>query len=591
MRRLPSRTNPWLAMAVMGWCAWVQPAQAATFITATDQLLDQAESLRSTDHARFVQMLEQIHREAPRLSRSEQWRLRYLDAWETMFEGDYAKSEVELRDVIDHSGDTALVARASSQLLNNLATNRRYEEAYALANRLTSELPQISDRNARFALLTNLSQMMDFAGQIDLAIQYARLAQDVVPRGESLCYPLSMQVAALSNGKQLTSSNPLIQQTIDTCTVARKPVFTNAAWLILGSLYLDENQPDKAMALLDRIGPAISASRYYPQMLSSQVVRAQAYAKLGDDKQARQAALAALAMSHPGDVSEWLMTAYDVLYQIEKKHGNHATALAYYEQYVAQNAGNLSDVTARTLAYEVAKQHVLQEKLETETLSKQNNILRLEQALDRKAVEASRLYIVLLLLALVSIFYWLLRIKRSQLRFKQLSSLDGLTGILNHQNFMIEADRTLRTLEKKQGAACLVYVDLDYFKQVNDTHGHAIGDAVLRRTVAICRQHLRPTDLFGRLGGEEFGILLLDCSSHQGAGIADRIRVAIEGTSVDSDGDAVSFSASVGLASTNRCGYNLHKLCKDADAALYRAKRTGRNRVISDSENGNLVEA
>jgi diguanylate cyclase (GGDEF)-like protein len=578
-------------MAAMVWWAFAHPVHAATFITDPDQFLDQAESLCSADHPRFVQMLEQIRQEAPRLSKSQQWRLRYLDAWETMFEGDYAKSEAELRDVIDHSGDPILAAKASSQLLNNLATNQRYAEAYALANHLTSELPQVSDPHARFTLLTNLSQMMDYAGQIDLAIQYARLAQDVVPRGESLCLPLSMQMAALYNGKRLVSTSSLVQKAIDTCTAARKPVFANTAWLTLGSLYLDENQPDRAMALLDRIAPAISASHYYPHMLSSQVERAQAYAKLGDDKEARQAALAALAMSHPGDVSEWLMTAYDVLYHIEKKHGNHATALAYYEQYVAQNAGNLSDVAARTLAYEVAQQNVLQEKLEAETLSKQNNILRLEQALDKKAVEASRLYIALLLIALVSIIYWLFRLKRSQLRFKQLSSLDGLTGILNHQNFMSEADRTLRALERKQGSACLVYVDLDYFKQVNDTHGHAVGDAVLRRTVAICRHHLRPTDLFGRLGGEEFGILLLDCSSLQGAGIADRIRVAIEGASVDSEGDAVSFSASVGLASTNRCGYNLHKLCKDADAALYRAKRTGRNRLITDSENGNLVEA
>ncbi|RDS86190.1 tetratricopeptide repeat-containing diguanylate cyclase [Dyella psychrodurans] len=591
MSRLSSRATPWLAIAAMAWCALVQPVHATTSITHPAQFLDQAEKLRTADHPQFVRMLEQIHQETPRLNASEQWQLRYLDAWETMYEGNYAKSEIAFRDVIDHSGNTILAAKASGLLLNNLALNRRYEEGFALANRLTSDLPSISDPNARFILLTNLSQMLDFAGQIDLAIQYARMAQDIVPRGESLCRPLSMQVAALYNGKRLTSSSPILQQAIDSCSAAREPVFTNVIWLTLGSLYLDENQPDKAMALLDRIAPAIIANHYYPHMLSSQVERAQAYAKLGNDQEARKAALTALAMSHPGDISEWLMTAYDVLYHIEKKNGHNANALSYYEHYVAQSTGNLNDITARTLAYEMAQQHTLVQKLETETLSKQNNILRLEQALDKKAVETSRLYIVLLLVALVSIIYWLFRLKRSQLRFKQLSSLDGLTGILNHQNFMSEADRALHALEKKQGSACLVYVDLDYFKQVNDTHGHAVGDAVLRRTVAICRHHLRPTDLFGRLGGEEFGILLHDCSSHQGMAIADRIRGAIEAASVDGDGSAVSFSASVGLASTNVCGYSLQKLCREADAALYRAKRSGRNRVIANTENGDLVEA
>ena len=571
-----------------GHCAATDPVPAIANPTA---FLDQAESLERKDHPRFVQMLAQIHQAAPAMTSSDQWHLRYLDAWETMFEGNYAKSEVQLRQVVDHSGDATLAFRASSLLLMNLWLTRHYEEAFALANRLTAQLPQIKDPMTRYVALTYLSQMLDFAGQTDLAVKYAQMMEGAMPRGENRCLTLNLQVAARSNGKRLVSSDPQIQEAIDACTASHQFVAVDSVWLVLSSLYLDENQPAKAISLLDRIDPSIRASHFFFHMLSSQAERAEAYAKLGNDSAAKNAALAAIALSHPGQISEWLMVAYRVLYDIEKKEGHHAAALAYYEQYVTQDKDNLDDVSARTMAYEVAKQDVLQEKLETETLSKQNNILRLQQALDKKAVEASRLYIVLLLLALVSIIYWLLRIKRSQLRFKQLSSLDGLTGILNHQNFMSEADRTLRGLEKKQGSACLVYVDLDYFKQVNDTHGHAVGDAVLRRTVAICRQHLRPTDLFGRLGGEEFGILLLDCSSHQGAGIADRIRETIEAASVDGDGYAVSFSVSVGLASSNRCGYNLHLLCKEADAALYRAKRTGRNRVIADSESGNLLQA
>jgi diguanylate cyclase (GGDEF)-like protein len=399
-----------------------------------------------------------------------------------------------------------------------------------------------------------------------------------------------MQAAALYNGKRLTSSSSELQRAIDTCVAAREPVFADAMRLTLGSLYLDENQPGKAMVLLDRIAPDIGTNHYYPHMLSAQVERAQAYAKLGNDNEARKAALAAIAMTHPGDISEWLTLAYEVLYQVEKRQGHSAAALSYYEHYVIQDKGYLNDISARTLAYEVAQQHMLVQKLETEKLSKQNNILQLQQALDKKAVEAGRLYIALLLMALVSVFFWLFRLKRSQLRFKKLSWLDGLTGIFNHQHFISEADRALRLLEKKLGTACLISIDLDHFKQVNDTHGHAMGDEVLRRTVAICKQHLRPTDLFGRLGGEEFGILLLDCSRDQGLAIANRIRMAIGSTEMENDGCVVSFSASVGLASTDRSGYGLQRLCMEADAALYRAKRAGRNRVIADTEDGSLVE-
>ena len=578
-------------MAAMAWCLLVQPGHTTPTITNPTEFLDRAESLRTADHPRFLQMLEQIHQGTPHLSSSEQWHLRYLDAWEIMFEGGYAKSEAVFREIINHSGDEILAAKASALLLSNLGANRRYEEAFALANRLTTDLPRIKDPQARFAILTNLSQMLDYAGQTDLAIQYARMAEDVIPSGETLCRPMSMQVAALYNGKRLASTSPELQRAIDTCVAAREPVFANLMRLTLGSLYLDENQPDKAIALLDQITPSIRANNYYPHMLSAQVERAQAYAKLGYDKDAKKAALAAIAMSHPGDISEWLMVAYEVLYRVEKRQEHSAAALSYYEHYVTQDMGYLNDISARTLAYEIAQQHMLTQKLETEKLSKQNNILQLQQTLATKAVETSRLYIALLLVVLVSIVFWVFRLKRSQLRFKELSCLDGLTGIFNHQHFISEAERTLRLLEKKRSAACLVSIDLDYFKQVNDTHGHAVGDAVLRRTVALCQKQLRPSDLFGRLGGEEFCLLLVDCSRRQGLLIADRIRVAIEAMPVEVDGCFVSFSASLGLASTDTFGYGLQRLCREADAALYRAKRGGRNRVVADTEDGNLARA
>ena len=591
MPRLSSRFWPWPALAGMAWCVLVQTGHAATAITDPAAFLDQTESLRTKDHPRFVQMLDQIHREAAGLTSGEQWHLRYLDAWETMFQGDYAKSGTQFHDVIDHSGDMTLIAKASGMLLSNLALNRRYEEAFAQANRLTSDLPRVKDPLARSVLLMNLSQMLDLAGQTDLAINYARMMASAAPAGESLCRPLSLQVAALYSGKRLTSSSPELQRAIDTCVADRQPVFANTMWLVLGSLYLGEDQPGKAMALLERIGPGIRISHYFPHMLSAQVEWAQVYAKLGKDSDARKAALAAVAMDTPDDISEWLKEAYEVLYRIEERRGHTAAAFSYYEHYVAQDKGYLNDISARTLAYEVAQQHTLVQKLETEKLSRQNNILRLQQILDAKAFETSRLYITLLLVILVSIVFWLFRLKRSQLRFKKLSFHDGLTGIFNHQHFVGEADRALRLLEKKRGAACLISIDLDHFKQVNDTHGHGMGDAVLRHTVTICRQQLRPTDLFGRLGGEEFGILMLECSCDEGIAIADRIRMAIEATPVVEDECVVWFSASVGLACTDTCGYGLPRLFREADAALYRAKRAGRNRVIAGSENGSLVEA
>ena len=581
MRGMSNRVRSWAAIAAIGWCAIAPPGYCASSITDPAKFLAQAESLRLKDHARFLQMLEQIHRESPALSDNDLWYLRYLDAWESKFEGNYDKAEPELRRIIDRSADQALIAKASAILLNILSANRRYEDGFTLANHLAQKLPELKDPQIRFTLLTTLSQMMDFANQTELAVQYARMAAEAIPPGETLCRPLLLQAAALYNGKRLTSTSPELHQAIDVCVASHQPVLANAMWLVLVSLYLDENKPDKAIALLDRVMPSVQASSYYPHLLSSRVEQAQIYFKLGNNSEAKSAALQALAISHPDDTSEWLMNDYEVLYKLEKKQNHNAAALAYYEHYAALNKSHMDDVRARALAYDMAEQHLLMQKMQAETLNRQNRILKLQQALSSKAVESSRLSITLLIVVLVSVVLWLFRLKRSQLRFKELSCLDGLTGIANHQHFISEAERVLQLLAKKRGIACLVAIDLDHFKQINDAHGHAFGDAVLKRAVAICRQQLRAGDLFGRLGGEEFCILLIDCHRDQGLAIADRIRLAMEAALVDVDGGFLSFSASLGLTCTIASGYELMRLCRDADAALYRAKRAGRNRLVA----------
>ncbi|MFC0086861.1 diguanylate cyclase [Dyella flava] len=525
------------------------------------------------------------------MSPGERWQLRYLDAWQTVFQGDYSHANVMLQDIIKHSGDAALVAKASALLMDNLGVTKHYEEAFELANQLVADLPKTQDKEARYVVLFYVSQLLTSAGQYDLAIQHIREMMQTLPREQTVCAPMALLMVALYGGHKLTSSSAELQQGIDTCNAAGEPVYGDTIRLVKAAIYVDEDQPQKAITFLNQSEPGILASRYYSHMLAAEAQLAQAYWKLGDDDNALKAALATLTISHPGDMNGSLRDDYQVLYSIEKKRGHAAAALNYYEQYVAQNSGGLNDLSARALAFDVAQQHVLAQKLETEKLSKQNSILELQQALDKRAVETGRLYIAMLLAAMASIIFWLLRIKRSQLRFKELSSLDGLTGIFNHQHFMSEADRALRIMEKKAGTACLAFIDLDHFKQINDNHGHAAGDAVLRHVVAICQQYLRQTDLFGRLGGEEFGILLLDCPRERGLAVADHIRRAIETAPIEGDGLAISFSASVGLASTDTYGYEIQQLCREADAALYRAKRTGRNRVMVDTDLDNAAEA
>lgn len=160
---------------------------------------------------------------------------------------------------------------------------------------------------------------------------------------------------------------------------------------------------------------------------------------------------------------------------------------------------------------------------------------------------------------------------------------DALTGTLNRSAFM-RRGRELAELAQATGRPVVaMMLDIDHFKSVNDRHGHAAGDAVLTIFAQRMREHLRQDGLFGRFGGEEFAVLLPDLDTDDARTVAERLRhLASEPIPLD-DGRMLDVTVSVGLASLSSPMRvdTLEQLLSRADAALYRAKAMGRNRVIA----------
>ncbi len=583
-RRLLRLTAALLAMALSLWAAW-----AAAAIVDVGHFLDRTESLRLSDHPRFVQLLAQIHREAPAMSPSQQWRLRYLDGWESAFEGDYPNAEKRLKDVVDHSGDINLAAKAGALLLSVQVLNQKYEEAYRGAAAMVAELPRVTSPDARQYVLHNLSQVLDFAGQPDLALKYARMMRAPLPAGDSPCDSLALEIAALESLGRLDSSSAELRQTIQACVSAGQTVIADTARLIQVDRYLAEHRPRDALDLVERIAPDIRRTGYYAHILAMRLQRAQAYLALGNDSAAEEAAKAVVAMSTTDDKSIHLADAYHVLYEVEKKRDHGMAALDYYERYVLQNTGYLHGVSARALAYQRVQQNLLAQKMQNQALERQNQVLRLQQALTEQTARTTRLYALLLLAVLVSLTLWLVRVKRLQVRFREMARRDGLTGILNHQHFMHEAEALVAEQAKKPGNVVLALIDLDHFKHINDTHGHVTGDQALRHIVSVVQSWLRPGDLFGRLGGEEFGLLLTGCEDDECIAVAEHIREAVATSPLRLDGEPIVVTASIGMAFAGQVGFNLSRLFHHADATLYAAKRAGRNRVMTELTDDDLL--
>jgi diguanylate cyclase (GGDEF)-like protein len=155
---------------------------------------------------------------------------------------------------------------------------------------------------------------------------------------------------------------------------------------------------------------------------------------------------------------------------------------------------------------------------------------------------------------------------------------DMLTRALTRRAFMADLGRAVATWARSGVSCSLVMFDLDHFKKINDTHGHAAGDAVLRAVAHVIQSELRPCDRLGRLGGEEFGVILL-ADAESAMEIAERLRAVIEGTIVR-DFPAIEFTASLGVATCSAQTATRDALMSAADEYLYKAKESGRNRVI-----------
>lgn len=168
--------------------------------------------------------------------------------------------------------------------------------------------------------------------------------------------------------------------------------------------------------------------------------------------------------------------------------------------------------------------------------------------------------------------------KEYEEELRRIATIDSLTGIYNRRHFMEMARRQIKLEKRYNRNWSMLMMDIDHFKQINDAYGHAVGDEALKIMASTTWNAIRETDIFGRLGGEEFGILLIGDNIDEAVVAAERIRRLISGIKIKTDHGTVSFTVSIGAAE-GREGYDVETVLKLADAALYQAKHEGRNRV------------
>ena len=165
------------------------------------------------------------------------------------------------------------------------------------------------------------------------------------------------------------------------------------------------------------------------------------------------------------------------------------------------------------------------------------------------------------------------------IKLHNLALTDELTQIANRRSFIESVKAEISRCQRQHANMAFLLIDIDYFKKVNDTYGHFAGDKVLITMAKLIKTMLREYDIFGRLGGEEFGIFLAETSCQTAQEVAERIREKIMQTTMEIDGQSINVTLSIGISiAAQECKFET--LYKEADVALYEAKHAGRNKVV-----------
>lgn len=165
-------------------------------------------------------------------------------------------------------------------------------------------------------------------------------------------------------------------------------------------------------------------------------------------------------------------------------------------------------------------------------------------------------------------------------KLQDLASHDALTGVMNARAYYAACNRQLLVSQRSNKPFAVLFIDLDHFKRINDSHGHAAGDAVLRIVAAVLQQGIRRSDLLGRIGGEEFSVFLPETDLAGATQLAEKLRAAVQASQPDiGAAGSITVTASLGVATSDGTQASFQAIQEQADAAMYQAKQAGRNRV------------
>lgn len=546
-----------------------------------DALLQQAEQVKSSEPKVFQQLLQQLQRERERATTAQREHIEYLIIYDVAFQGQYEKATARAHALIERTQDPEMKFRTGVLIANTSTLGRKFTESLRLLETTLTLVDQVKSKELRHQGLGVAAFTYGQVGQHQLALRYAERILEDAPQPRTQCFANQVKFDALNSLGTLPRQDDSILQAIEQCRSQHEIAAVNTIRVTLAKKWANEGKRNAAIELLRSNLREVEATRFAYLIAQVKALIAELLLDKGDLGAAESFASDTIAQGGSDGNMPSLASAYRTMYRIAEARDDSDQALVYFRRYAEVDKAYLNEVKARELAYQIVRQETLEKSQQIQRLDSQNQLLKLQRKVEQQAAQNTRLIIVLLVLLLATIAYWAYKTKRVQMSLKHLAETDALTGICNRHHFTQLAERTLKQCERNGEEVAVIMFDLDHFKSINDRFGHPAGDWVLRQVGLVCQSLCRRIDVLGRLGGEEFAMLMYGCDLRSAIRLAEDCRARLTAIDTSETGHRFIVTASFGVTSTAVSGYMLERLLSDADRMLYQSKERGRNRVAA----------
>lgn len=556
------------------------------FDTARADIEEDLKQLRESntrDSSQALQLIQDLQARLGEFESNEQKSRFYIQKsyfYILKSENEKAKRSLELLlQLADVSEDSKLAAYSLlSQIYMSL---NEYQKAFNYLFKGLSITPKINEKSLQFNSYYAAANVFVELEAFEEALEYALKAEDVAVAlndSRNQCYVKALVANIFLSQNSSVNHEERLKETIDYCKGFNLLVVNAHLYKNLAQNYFNHGQLEKSELAYSFALKISAGSGYLPEILQVKLGLARIYLETGKPEKAKAHIDEVLQETLVQESGVNRKDATELLAKYYEKNNNYIEAYKALSKLTVIQDKMLVEQASKNLAYQKVKYSHLDQKAQIQILDQKNKLLKLASQVDEQSKRNFQLLSVIVLMLLTGISLWLWRIKKQKERYQKLSQTDALTNTLNRRYALKLAHEVHHDSLINNSHYCVIIFDLDYFKTVNDRFGHAMGDWVLTKVSRCVKAQTRAVDVFGRLGGEEFVVILPQCTSAAAKKFIERCAEAfkeIKHVKLPSD---FQITASFGVAAKSN-GESLEELVLEADNAMYKAKKNGRNQI------------